>query len=132
MKLITRDIGYAVSALCFIAQNKKRKISVSELAKCLKIPRHFLRKIMQTLSKGGVVRSYKGRGGGFVLAQASKRIFLVELIEMFQGPISLSDCIFKKKVCPSITTCRLKGWIGGIENYVIAKLKNITLASLML
>jgi len=131
VKLITRDTGYAVTALCFIAVHKKKRISVSELTENLKIPTHFLRKIMQLLNKKQILRSYKGQRGGFVLARAPKKIFLVDLIEMFQGPIRLSECIFKKRICPSIKTCKLKKRIDDIRDYVISELKNITLASLL-
>lgn len=131
MKLITRDIGYAVTVLCVIAEQKRRRISVSELAKKLNIPKHFLRKIMQVLNKKGVLRSYKGRGGGFVLAQAPRKILLINLIEIFQGPVKLSECIFKKTICPNIQRCKLKKKIDVIGKYVISKLKNITLASLL-
>lgn len=131
MKLITRHIGYAITALCVIAEQKRRRVSVSELAKNLKIPKHFLRKIMQVLNKKGVLRSYKGRGGGFVLAQAPRKILLINLIEIFQGPVKLSECIFKKTICPNIQRCKLKKKIDVIEKYVISKLKNITLVSLL-
>ena len=65
MKLITRDTDYAVRALCFIGQRQKRLISASELVANLKIPRPFLRKILQTLNREGILNSYKGKGGGF-------------------------------------------------------------------
>ena len=56
MKLITRDTDYAIRALCFIARFKKKIVSVSELVKVLKIPRPFLRKILQTLNKKRILK----------------------------------------------------------------------------
>ena len=131
MKLITRDTDYAVRALAFIAKQKLDIIPVSQLVKCLKIPRPFLRKILQMLNKKGLLSSYKGQGGGFKLAVAPGRIFLFDLIETFQGSVKLNECIFKKRVCPNIKTCKLKKRLDNIQNYVISELKNITLASLL-
>ena len=131
MKLITRDTDYAVRALAFIAKQKQEIIPVSQLVKCLKIPRPFLRKILQMLNKKGLLASYKGQGGGFKLAVAPKRIFLLDLIETFQGPVKLNECIFKKRICPNIKTCKLKKKIDSIQKYVIAELKDIKLASLL-
>ncbi len=131
MKLITRDTDYAVRALCYMAGTKRQMISVRRLVKELKVPRPFLRKILQILSKKGVLRSSKGRGGGFMLAVVPSKIFLVDLIEIFQGPLKLNECIFKKRVCPNRTTCRLEKKIGAIERYVISELKSVTIASLL-
>lgn len=88
MKLITRDTDYAVRALCFIAENKGKIVSVSELVKVLKIPRPFLRKLLQILHRKRILKSFKGRGGGFQLAIPAERIYLVDLIKFFRGPYS--------------------------------------------
>ncbi len=131
MKLITRDTDYAVRALAFIACQKNEIISVRSLVSKLKIPRPFLRKILQILNKKGLLRSYKGQGGGFVLARSINRIFLLDLIEIFQGPIKLDECIFKKRICPNIKTCKLKKRLDSIQRFVISELRSITLASLL-
>ena len=131
MKLITRDTDYALRAVCFIAKCKKKIISVSELVKELKIPRPFLRKILQVLNKKGILKSHKGQGGGFQLNLKASKIFLVDLIEIFQGPLRLNECLFKKLECPNINTCTLRNKLDRIENQVIRELKSITVASLL-
>jgi Rrf2 family protein len=131
MKLITRDTDYALRALCFISKHRKKTVSVAQLVKELKIPRPFLRKILQILNKERILKSYKGQGGGFSLTIPAKRIFLVDLIEVFQGPLRLNECFFKKMTCPNTETCALRKKINNIERYVIHELKSITLASLL-
>ena len=132
MKLITRDIDYAVRALCLMSGTKNGEIvSVAELVKKLKTPRPFLRKILQLLNKNGVLKSYKGNGGGFKLALPPQKIFLGNLVEIFQGPVQLNQCIFKKKICPSISTCIFRQKIGAIETYVVSQLKSISIDSLL-
>ena len=68
MKLLTRNTDYGIRALCFIAKAKDKIVPVPELVKALRIPKPFLRKILQLLTKNGFVKSYKGMGGGFSLA----------------------------------------------------------------
>ncbi len=131
MKLITRDTDYAVRALCFIARQKGKIVSVSDLVKTLKIPRPFLRKILQILNKESVLKSYKGQGGGFLLAGSAAEIFLLDLIEIFQGPLKLNECIFKKKICPDRNICALRNKINFIEKQAFSELKSITIASLL-
>jgi Rrf2 family cysteine metabolism transcriptional repressor len=131
MKLITRDTDYAARALFFIAKRNGRMVSVAELVKELKIPRPFLRKILQKLNKRRILVSARGQGGGFLLARAPKEIFLPDLIEVFQGPLKLNECIFKKRICPNKNTCALRQRISGIERYVFSKLNATSIASLM-
>ena len=133
MRLITRNTDYAIKALCFIAQNNKKEetFPVYELARNLNIPKPFLRKILQVLNKKGILKSYKGKGGGFMLAVPPKRIFLINVIEIFQGPVNLSGCILRKRLCPDMRSCVLKKKIGAIEKNVVSELESITLASLL-
>jgi Rrf2 family protein len=132
MKLITRNTDYAIRALCSMAACGDKKIfSVSDLTKELGIPRPFLRKILQSLNKKGILKSYKGTGGGFLLALAADEIFLVDLIEVFQGPFKLNECILKKRFCSDIRTCMLRKKIESIEKYVVSELNSVTIASLL-
>jgi len=131
MKLITRDTDYAVRALCFIADRAEEMVSVDDLVEGLKMPRPFLRKILQLLNKNGILRSYKGQGGGFKIAVPVARISIVDLIEIFQGALKINECFFKKRRCPNINICKLRKKIGGIEKNVLAELKSITIADLL-
>ncbi len=131
MKLITRDTDYALRAVCSIALAPDKIITVSELTAKLKIPRPFLRKILQALNKGGILRSYKGSNGGFVLNIPAEKIFLVDLIKIFQGPLKLNECFFKKKICPDQEKCNLRKIIIGIEKDVFKKLNEVNIRSLL-
>ena len=131
MKLITRNSDYAVRALCCIAEQKEETVSVSQMVKSLEMPRPFLRKILQTLNKEGLLNSYKGKGGGFILALPPEKISLLDVMEIFQGTIRLNECKFKKSDCPYTNNCFLKKKIDEIEKEVIVKLKAITMASII-
>ena len=131
MKLITRNTDYGIRALCFMAGAKGRVVAVPELVKTLKIPRPFLRKILQALTKGGFVRSYKGIGGGFTLAKAPDKIYIVEVARTFQGSLSLNKCFLNKEACPNRKTCPLKRKIDRIEKNVITELGSITIGQLL-
>jgi Rrf2 family protein len=131
MKLITRDTDYALRALCFIARNKNRIVPVSELVRELNIPRPFLRKILQVLNKKNILNSRKGPSGGFLLALPAKKIFLIDLINIFHGPLHLNDCLLQKIGCPNTHTCVLRRKISKIEHYVLKEIGLITIASLL-
>ncbi|MBI5400456.1 Rrf2 family transcriptional regulator [Candidatus Saganbacteria bacterium] len=130
MKLITRETDYAMRALVYMARPKNSLVSVAELIKELKFPRPFLRKILQTLKRRRVLKSHKGKRGGFLLARPPEKIFLVDLIGIFQGPIELDECLFKKKLCPDVNVCLLRKKLQKIEAEVVAQLRSISIGSL--
>ncbi len=131
MKLINRDIDYAIRALCYIAKTNNGLISVSELVNNLKISRAFLRKILQVLNKKRVLVSYRGKGGGFKLGIPADKIFLTDLLEIFHGPFRLNECFIQKDICPDVKKCILKRKIDAIENHIKTELKTITIKSLL-
>ncbi|MBN3040745.1 MAG: Rrf2 family transcriptional regulator [Candidatus Omnitrophica bacterium] len=131
MKLITRDTDYAIRALCCMAKSDNELVSVSDLCNKLRIPRPFLRKILQILNKKKILRSIKGQNGGFKLNISSRRITLFSLIVAFQGNFKFNECTFKKSVCPEIKKCKIRKKINKIERYVVKQLKNISILSLV-
>ncbi len=131
MKLITRDTDYALRAVCYIAKSKDKVVTASELVAKLEIPRPFLRKILQVLGKAGILRSSKGKNGGFVLIVVPKKIMLMDLINIFQGVLKLNECFFKKELCPEKDKCSLRKIINGIEKDMFNKLKKINMAMLI-
>ena len=131
MKLLNRDTDFAVKALLYISKQDPERVSVPELVNQLDIPKPFLRKILQILNREGVLNSFKGKGGGFVLAMPPEEILLTRLIDIFQKPVKLTECIFKNKICSDIGTCPLKKRIDAIEQHVISELEPITIESLL-
>ena len=130
MKLITRDTDYAIRALNYIVCNEGRTVSITELVRELETPKPFLRKILQLLSINGILKSYKGNNGGFILAREPDNIFLLDLMQIFQGQFRISECMFKKDTCPNQQYCLLKVEIDSIEKMVLEKISSITLKSL--
>ena len=131
MKLISRNTDYAVRAVCYIARQRERVVSVTELVKALDIPKPFLRKILQVLNRKGILISHRGAGGGFRLSAKTENILLLDLIEAFQGPFKLNECTFKKEICPNEKKCFLKKKIDSIEDYVFSQLRSITVGSIL-
>ncbi len=130
MRLITRNTDYAMRALVYLCLRRNKTTSVSELVKKIRIPRPFLRKLLQRLNKEGILKSSKGPSGGFVLAVEPERIHLTDLIKIFQGSLKLNECLFKKEPCPQIKICPLNKEIEDIEKGVVSRLSSISVASL--
>jgi Rrf2 family protein len=131
MKIITRDTDYAIRALACVELSEKGIATVKEISDKLHIPRAFLRKIFQILNKKGILKSFKGKSGGFSLAEDPDKLSVFRLIEIFQGPFCLNEHLFKGETCPLVKTCFLKEKLDDIENYVIKELSSITIGELV-
>lgn len=130
MKLITRDMDYAIRALCVLASRGGEIVSVDALVKKTRVPRPFLRKILQILNRYKIIKSYKGRGGGFALGKDASMINLLDIMSVFQRYFRLSECTLRRKVCPKVDSCGLRKRIINIERMVKGELKKIDLKTL--
>jgi len=132
MNIMTRDTDYAVRSLAYMACGRRGEIfTVPRLVRALGVPRPFLRKILQRLNREGIVRSSKGRGGGFTLAAAPERIKVADLIGIFQGELAMSHCVLRKRPCPNRAACILRKKLKDVEQSVRSELRSITIASLL-
>ncbi|MDD5108461.1 MAG: Rrf2 family transcriptional regulator [Candidatus Omnitrophica bacterium] len=130
MKLITRNTDYALRALCYMLKHQD-VVSVDELVKKLNVPRPFMRKILQQLSKEGILESCKGQKGGFKLKVACKKIHIIKIMRIFQGQMGRDGCFLKKNVCPNRPKCVLRKKLHLIEDNIFRQLQKITVASLI-
>ncbi|MFA6357816.1 MAG: Rrf2 family transcriptional regulator [Candidatus Omnitrophota bacterium] len=129
MKLITRNTDYALRAICYISK-QKGIVAVDELVRKLDVPGPFMRKILQQLSKEKILESYKGQSGGFKLRVSPLKIYVIDIMRIFQGRFNLSECFLKKNICPDKGKCALSKKIHAIEENVFKQLKQISIASL--
>ncbi len=131
MRLINQDADYAIKALVEIAGRSGEVAPVSGMTGPLGLPRPYLRKIMQTLARAGIVVSSRGKGGGFVLARPAAAIRLIDVIRVFQGPVKVHECVFKTRVCPDVRTCPLRKTLDRLESGLVAELEAVTVAGLL-
>jgi Rrf2 family protein len=62
-------------------------ITACEIADATGVPVEYLRKIMQRLAHARIVRSERGRAGGFRLRRPANRVNLLQVVEAIEGPI---------------------------------------------
>ncbi len=131
MKLLTKNTDYAVRALVYLARHEDRFIPSREISESEKIPLSFLRRLLQTLAREGLLTTKEGGRGGVKLKVPPESIRLTRLIGILQGKIQLADCIFRKRLCHNRAHCPLRKRIKGIEQRVISELEDITVKSLL-
>ena len=130
MKLVTKNIHYAVKSLLYIAKEPEKIVSVNELVKKLNMRRAFLRRILQVLSKEKILKSLKGSGGGFLLNVKPDKIRVIDIVGIFRDDTDISTCLFEKDVCPYPGNCLLMQEIKKTEIRLNRALRRLTIAKL--
>lgn len=130
MNLLNRGTGYAVRALRYMSQRPDEVLSVTTLHNSLELPRPYLRAILQKLAHAGILNSHRGQHGGFELNKLPEEILLTDVMELFQGAVNLSECMFQGEICPNRPACALRATIKEVEEMVVNKLSFTTIATL--
>ena len=131
MKIINREVGYAIRSLCFMFTEQDEVVTTGYLSSYFNISRSFLRKIFQKLNRAGILESYKGKKGGYKPVVHADKISLLDLIEVFQGKFRLSNCYGKEQQCPIINDCQIREEIENVEKNLIGDLSKISLKTLI-
>ncbi len=79
----------------------------AELGEALDIPQHYLAKILQQLVRARVLKSMRGRRGGFSLARAPEEITLHDIVAPFEDMKRYEECILGQRVCNDNNACPL-------------------------
>jgi Rrf2 family protein len=92
--MLNKKSQYALQALQYLAEQQGRgPILISEIAESRNIPLKFLETILLQLRKEGILKSKKGKGGGYSLALEPKEIPLARIIRLIHGPIAMLPCV---------------------------------------
>ena len=102
---ITRETDYAIRCVLHLSKDPDKVIMVDSIARDKKIPKSFLAKILQKLSKAGIVKSFRGVNGGYQLDKHPSEVSLLNIIESIEGPVVMNECAMNKKICDMSDSC---------------------------
>ena len=90
---LSRRADYALRAVRHCSGLAKNTVgSISSISEKESVPREFLAKVLNDLTQGGLLVSFKGIKGGCALAKKPKDISFLDVIEAVDGPIHLNLC----------------------------------------
>ncbi len=125
---ISKKTQYGLRSMIFLAEKEDKEYSpLSVISKEESIPFLYLEKILKELEKGGVVKSKKGRKGGYLLSRPSSKISLAEIMKILDSEIIKMEC----SECSKISKCRAKIAWAELEKSILLTLNNITIDKLL-
>jgi Rrf2 family protein len=135
--MITNKTKYALKALYRLAiLPQDEPILIAEIAELEQIPRKFLELILVELKQHGILKSRKGRGGGYSLAKATKDISLADVLRITDGPLAPVPCLSKTgyercSECQDEVSCAVRLGFKDPYGEYVRSLENTTLADMV-
>lgn len=135
MLKISKSVEYSLLALKYISDHKgeerinAKKISVEE-----NIPFELLAKLLQKMTKYGIVKSIQGTHGGYLLAVEPEELNILTVMNAVEQKVQLTDCTFEGATtddCARMENCCLKNPLTNIQNKIIDLFGKTTLAEII-
>ena len=126
---IPRRVDYGLRAVIYLAdQDPEKCCSITEIAKRQGMPRKFLEKIIQDLTRGGLIKSKRGSCGGYALARTADAISFFDVIQAIEGPLAVNACLDEHLGCDQLPRCTMQGVWSDVQRKRTAVLTLTTIA----
>ena len=127
--IFTRATGYAILALTELSKLES-PIDSQTLSSNIGVSKYFLAKLLQSLARDGIVKSFKGINGGFVLNKDQSEIKIIDIFKSVEDKDSLVyECSKNEDDCPRGTAslCSIWPFLNILEDNVYSYLSKYTL-----
>jgi Rrf2 family protein len=132
--VLSQKCKYALQALLVMArENSDELLLVSDIAEKENLPKKFLEAILLELNRNGLVRSRRGRGGGYALAKAPEAITFGQVVRIMDGPLAPLSCVsvnYYRRCddCRDEQSCAIRKVMRRVRDAIAHELDGTTLA----
>jgi Rrf2 family protein len=140
MLRLTKKADYGLMALKYLAEQADGSINASsassaqsakDIAEAYHIPPQLLAKILQTLTRAGILVSHAGTNGGYALARPAHAINAFEVIRAIDGPLFITSCITIHGTCDLHGHCTIKEPLRKVNDSIKDLLSGILISDLI-
>ena len=106
--ILSQTAEYALRAVVHLARHTgPEPVQAAELAAATDVPENYLRKVLHELVRGGILRSSRGKRGGFRFAVPADRLTLLAVISCFDRLTERRRCLLGRAECSDADPCPL-------------------------
>ena len=130
--MFSKACEYGIRAMLHIARTSKvgTRVGIRDIAKAIDSPEPFMAKILQDLSRKGLVLSIKGPNGGFYMTEVHQKISLAEIVTAIDGDQLFNGCGLGLKACNEKKPCPIHYEFKAIRTNLKAMLQTTALEDL--
>ena len=120
--MFSKACEYAIKAVLHVAHKSRadERVGVKDISKAIDSPEAFTGKIMQQLSKSGIVKSIKGPSGGFWMGEQERQSAnLRSIVSVIDGDALYTECGIGLKHCNDKQPCPVHYEYKGVREALI-------------
>ncbi len=104
--MLSQTAQYALRALVYIAQHAQEgPVLAREIAGKTNVPKQYLSTILREAVRSGLLKSTRGKGGGFQLAKPPLKTRLLDVLKPFDDIAARTGCPFGQEKCSDENPC---------------------------
>jgi Rrf2 family protein len=131
MLRLSKKADYALIAMRHLAVRPDQgDSSTREIAEQYDIPVELLAKVLQRLTREGLVDSHQGTRGGYHLSRPATAISVADVIEAIDGPFTVTACSTDEENCDQYAKCSVRDPLWRIKERILIALRTCTVAEL--
>ncbi len=128
MLKLTKKADYGLMAMRHLAEHADLgACSAKDLAEMYMMPQEALAKILQKLTKAGLLVSQHGTNGGYALARDPRRISAFEVIRAIDGPLFITSCSAATEDCEQSDRCTIREPLRRVGRSIEEVLNRLTI-----
>jgi Rrf2 family protein len=120
------ELGVRAS-LVLTEQYGQGPVTLASIGEVSELSGEYLAKVLSMLSRANIVKSVRGKHGGYVLAREPGSINLLQVIEAVEGPTALNVCQFDPPQCENASECKVQKVWRELQATFDEKLASMTL-----
>ena len=129
MLRLSKKADYALIAITHLTL-KSGSSSAREIAEQFDIPTELMAKVLQRLTRRGLLASQQGTRGGYQLARAATGISVADVIQAIDGPVAVTACSAHAERCGQFAKCNVRDPLWKIREVIVSALKSTTVSEL--
>ncbi|MFU8820470.1 MAG: RrF2 family transcriptional regulator [Gammaproteobacteria bacterium] len=128
---LTYFSDYAFRVLMYLAITPGRRCTIREISEAYDISRAHLMKVVNLLTREGLVTAQRGPSGGLTLAVPANQIRLGDVIRKTEDDLGLVECFRPENTCRLTPSCILAPALSRAMQAFLAELDKQTIADLV-
>jgi FeS assembly SUF system regulator len=121
---------YVTVVLASLVDEPARHRAAADLADRTRMSRPTVSKVLKGLQRAGLVISSRGAQGGYRLARRPEEITAAQILDVFEGPIAITECSGASSQCGIERLCRVGGAWQRVNAAIRRALEDVTLQQL--
>ena len=128
---LTYFSDYAFRVLMYLAITPDRRCTIREISEAYGISRAHLMKVVNLLTREGLVTAQRGPSGGLTLARPANEIRLGDVVRKTEDDLGLVECFRPENTCRLTPSCVLAPALSRALQAFLAELDKQTIADLV-